>query len=168
MFDRPENELNRRAQFVLLGTVSAWMIGTCVYGFATVAQKLALPPSGDTYTNSTSFQVFQFVAFKVPSLVVLLVVVLTAELFVVWMPQSSLPPTGKRQVQWTILGLSSAIVTFGVIAAIIGFGPGEYNPYFHPVEQKLLTFAKARLPILAALGGLLVWAQYRFAARRAR
>jgi len=136
----------RRTGFALL---IGWMVLVTVYGYATVAAKMALPPSADVYARTVEFQALMFLIFKLPPLIVVFMVVLAFRAFFRHARQAC---RNLRFLRLTF-GVGIAITTVGLLRFIY-FGKVDVNPWFQHDEQLVLHFMLIHLPVYAALIGL--------------
>jgi hypothetical protein len=67
---------------LILSTVALWTVGCALYGYYYVVTILALPEPYDAYVRNWRFQLFMFAIFRVPFLVVGLLLVIVVELIV--------------------------------------------------------------------------------------
>jgi len=156
--------MNLKGRLVFISTV--WLAGTLAYGCWTVATKLALPPTGDLYAHTVSFQVIQFIMFKGPSLVCLLLVSLMSQVFLARAHQSDLGTSSKRVVLltfWSLVALAVAGMVWASLQPV-----RNYKPYFHPVEQQVLQFMVGWLPLLGLVGAAVLITELRWLMRIAR
>ncbi|HYV18755.1 MAG TPA: hypothetical protein VFC25_06980 [Verrucomicrobiae bacterium] len=144
--------------------IAVWFVTVVVYGYITVRAKLALPPSGDLYANTWSFQALSFVAFKLPALVALLLVVLAFRVLFSRARASLVNPGAIRLFRST--AFVGIILLAGSLAHYIMTATVEWNPWYQREEQLVLRFMLARLPLLAVtlllvLGGEIRWLRSR-------
>jgi len=149
-----------------LTLIGLWLVATLVYGYITVRSKLALPPSGDLYTNSASFQALSFVMGKVPALLAALLVVLAFQVLFLHARASLVTPGAIRLFRGTafvgIILLIASLAHYVMTATI------ESNPWYQREEQLVLTFMLARLPLLAFILLLVLGGEIRWLKSRAR
>jgi len=143
-----------------------WFLVVLVYGYITVRSKLALPPSGDVYANTASFQTLSFVLFKLPALVAILVLAFAFQVLLSSARASLVTPGQVRLFRCTmfagIIFLAGALVHYVMTATI------EWNPWFQRDEQLVLTFMLARLPLLGFILLLVLGAEVWWLKSRAR
>ena len=144
--------------------IGIWLAMTLVYGYLTVRAKQALPPSGDLYTNSASFQALSFVLGKVPALFAILLVIFAFQIIFLHARASLVTPGSIRLFRGT--ALVGIIVLAGALAHYVMTATIERNPWYQPTEQLILTFMLGRLPVLAfilllVLGGEIWWLKSR-------
>lgn len=143
-----------------------WLIAAAAYAYATVEAKLALPPGGDTYAHTVSFQVISFIAFKGPSLLCLLGVSMACAVFLARLRTSDLSARATvvmRATFWSLVGAAVAALPWAISRPVV-----DYNPYFWPAEQQVLGFMMTWLPGLAVVGALILAMEYRWLRQAAR
>jgi hypothetical protein len=143
----------------MLLTVLFWAVLTVGYGYATVSTKLALPETPESYANGVGFQVWQFIYFKLPGLLILLLLALSTQLFLEKLRRSQLPSWGRKLLRYSLVAGIGMALLFAVWHST-SFTT-TYNPYFEPEEQVALHFITSWLPLLAiVMVGILV-SEYR-------
>ena len=65
---------------LILPTVGVWIIACALYGYYYVVTTLALPEPYDAYARNWQFQLLMFSIFRIPLLVVALLLVIVVEL----------------------------------------------------------------------------------------
>jgi hypothetical protein len=138
----------------LVTTTGIWCVLTMVYGYATVREEMALPPSAEEYTQSPMYQAITFLGLKFPALFVLLLVVLGFQAFFQHIRASAVSQRGM----WLLRGtLYSGIIVIGV-AWLWTEATSDlpFNPWFQYDEQILLWFMLKRLPLYASMLGLVL------------
>ena len=149
----------------ILVTIGIWGMLTGLYAVTTISSKLALPPSGDTYANTFSYQLLQFVVFKMPALIALLAAALTTQIFMFRIKRERFNSRAKnilRVTLWAGLGFTLLIAAWHNATANTPF-----NPYFQRDEQLALEYAITLMPICLLLVGLVLAAEWRWLPRRA-
>jgi len=68
---------------LILPTVGVWIIACALYGYYYVVTTLALPEPYDAYARNWQFQLLMFSIFRIPLLVVALLLVIVVELITV-------------------------------------------------------------------------------------
>jgi hypothetical protein len=149
----------------IIFTIVIWSFLVGVYGVATVASKLSLPPSGDTYAHTPGFQVLQFVAFKLPAMLSVLVASLAVVVTLWQVARSPLATSEKRRLRASLsIGMGLFVVAalwHNAIATTL------YNPYFQRDEQLALQFLTHWAPVFYLAVGVALAAQYWWLNRRA-
>jgi hypothetical protein len=146
--------------------IGFWLLATVVYGYTTVSSKLALPPSGDLYAHTATYQALSFVLLKLPALLSVLVVLLAFQVMFSHARQSRVSPGGMRLFLGTVL--IGTILLIGSLVHYVMTAAVEWNPWFQRDEQLVLAFMLARLPLIAFLLLLVLVGELRWLKSRAR
>lgn len=149
----------------VLTMIGIWAFLTGLYAYSTVSSKLSLPPTGDLYAHTLSFQVFQFAYFKLLAMVLLLAFALATQVVLARVSRIALGSRAKRLLRTTLwLGAG-----FTLLAALWhnATATTPYNPYFQRDEQLALQFMATRLPLVGLLVGVVLAAEWRWLSRGA-
>ena len=129
-----ESRHQKLAKLVVL-MISAWVVGAALYGFLTVSAKLALPPSAELYTRTTSFQVMQFVFFKLSPLVFLL-----GGSLAIFFSLAQFHARTRSTFLTSVMAVLYVVLVAIYAVFFIVTSTMQWNPYFNPTEQRILTF----------------------------
>jgi len=142
---------NTRRRLLIL---AVWFVATVTYAAAIIQHVLAGPPLGDVYAYNPSFQLFAFLVYRLPPLLILLAGVLLIDFLGDWSRAGQQPSKldSIPHIGWAaIAAVALARVTFGMAQPTL-------NPYDQSFEYQALHFLRTAFPLLTGVLSLVILA----------